>query len=166
VTPGEAGDSGRIHGWWQTRAPRERLMLGVMAAAIAAFALWLGVLRPLQAWTDAARERHARAAVDLDHVEAAVRDIHAAEKERPAQPAGDEFRRAILDAAASVQVPVARQRTDGAALVVGIDAVTAPALFSWLDHLRAAHGLAPASLEIDKRNGALRVEAAFRPTAQ
>lgn len=166
MTPSEAGDSGRIHGWWQTRAPRERLMLGMMAAAIAAFAVWLGVLRPLQAWTDATRERHARAAADLDNVEAAVGDIHAVENERRAPPAGDEFRRAILDAAAAARVPVARQRTDGPTLVVGIDAVTAPALFSWLDRLRTAHGLAPASLEIDKRNGALRVEVAFREAAK
>ena len=166
MTPSAADTNDRINGWWRTRAPRERLMLAVMAVAIAAFVLWLGVLRPLQAWTDAARQRHERAAVELGEVEAAVRDIQALETGRPGSPSEPEFERTVLEAAAVAQVPVTRQRTDGGTLVVGIDAVAVPALFDWLDRLRTRHGIAPASLEIGKRNGALRVEAGFRPTAR
>lgn len=152
----------RLRDRWDTFAPRERAMLAVMAIAIAIFVLWLGVLRPLQARADAAAREHQRAAADHAELAASVGAIQETRADQPVPPAGDAFTRTVLDAAAAAQVPVTRQRNDGGLLVIGIDAVAAPALFGWLDGLRSGHGIAPASLDVGKRNGALQVEVAFR----
>ena len=53
----------RVRHWWRQREPRERWMLGVMVAAVAAFVLWYGVMVPLHTAADAAHQRHARAAL-------------------------------------------------------------------------------------------------------
>lgn len=161
-------DSGirlRASDWWLAREPRERLMLVVMGIAVAAFVLWLGLLRPLQAWAEEARARHDRAAAGLAWVQSAVRELEARGIGQPA-PQADQadngFKDIILATAASARVEVTRQRTDEAGgLSIGIDAVGAPELFAWLDRLYADHGIAPVSMQVDKRNGALRVEVAF-----
>lgn len=154
----------RFRDRWDAFAPRERAMLALMAVAVGAFVLWLGVLRPLQARADAALRDHQRAAADHAELEAGIRAIRDLQANRPATPTGDALTRAVLDSATAAQVPVTRQRSDAGLLVIGIDAVAAPALFGWLDGLRNRHGIAPASLDIGKRNGALHVEVAFRQT--
>ena len=136
----------RVRESWASLAPRERTMLAVMALAIAAFVLWLGIVRPLQ------------------DVQARVRDIRAMEASRPALPSGERFAPAIMDAAAVGQVAITRQRIgDGGVLEVGIDAVAAPALFGWLEALRTGHSITPASVEVRERNGALQAEVSFNP---
>ncbi|KGM56515.1 hypothetical protein N799_03620 [Lysobacter arseniciresistens ZS79] len=152
----------RFRDRWDTFAPRERAMLALMAVAVAAFVLWLGVLRPLQARADAAVRDHRRAAADHAELAAAIRAIRELQADRPAITTGDAFTRAVLESATAAQVPVTRQRSDAGLLVIGIDAVAAPALFGWLDGLRNRHGIAPASLDIGKRNGSLRAEVAFQ----
>ena len=153
-----------IRSWWQALAPRERAMLGVMLVAIAAFALWLGAIRPLQQARDAASQHYDRAAADLREVAMAVETMASLQAQRPSPPAGEAFARTILDAAATAHVPVARQRSDDAGVLeVGIDAVSAPVLFGWLDGLRQRHGIAPTVLDVTERNGELRVQARFTP---
>ncbi|MGD9812097.1 MAG: type II secretion system protein GspM [Sphingobium sp.] len=34
--------------WWNARAPREKILLAIMAALIASMVLWLGVYRPVE----------------------------------------------------------------------------------------------------------------------
>ena len=161
--PGSSAGS-RVRESWASLAPRERTMLAVMALAIAAFVLWLGIVRPLQDFAGDATQRAQRAAGDLREVQARVRDIRAMEANRPAPPSGERFAPAIMDAAAVGQVAIARQRIgDGGVLEVGIDAVAAPALFGWLEALRTGHSITPASLEVRERNGALQAEVSFNP---
>lgn len=150
--------------WWRSREPREQRMLAVMFAAIAAFALWLGVVAPLQRARDAARERHDRTVEDLREVERGVDAITALQARGPTASTGGNFAGTILDTAAAAQVPVSRQRIDDAGVLeVGIDAVGAPALLGWLDGLGRQYGIAPMTLEITERNGSLQVQASFRP---
>ena len=152
--------------WVLSRAPRERLMLAVMAAAVVAFGLWLGLVRPMQAVAGDAKVRHEGAAAELIELRAALEELRALRTRQPIAPAGALFERALLDTAETAQVAIARRRTDGTgATIVGIDTVAAPALFGWLEQLRTAHGIAPESLEVTERNAALRVEAVFRPAA-
>lgn len=147
--------------WWHARAPRERAMLLAMLAAVAAFVLWLGVWRPLQAAADAARAQRLHAVAALAEVRAQVATIAALRAQRP-PPDRDALAKIVLQAAAAAQVPVSRRRTDAAGVfTVGIDAVSAPALFAWLDALGRRHGLAPVTLEIRERDGRLAVEAGF-----
>ncbi|MGQ4658968.1 type II secretion system protein GspM [Lysobacter sp. F6437] len=149
--------------WWQSRELREQRMLAMMFVAVAAFALWFGVVAPLQHMRDAARDRRDSAAADLQEVTQAVDAITALQARNPGLPTGDAFTSAILDTAASTQVPVSRQRTgDAGMLEIGIDAVAAPALLGWLDALIQQHGIAPQALDISERNGSLQVQASFR----
>lgn len=48
--------------WWNGRAPRERLLLAIMLALLAAVAGWLGVLRPLESGLRGAMRANAEAA--------------------------------------------------------------------------------------------------------
>lgn len=153
--------------WWQSREPREQRMLAVMFAAIAAFALWFGVVAPLQRACDAAQDRHDRAVEDLREVGRGVDAITALQARRPTGSTGGNFAATILDAAAAAQVPVSRQRIDDAGVLeVGIDAIGAPALLGWLDGLGRQHGIAPMTLDITERNGSLQVQASFRPPSR
>jgi len=152
-----------LQSWWQLREPRERTMLLVMLAALAAFALWLGMFL-LQRAAANARAHHDRAAAVLAEVESAAQAITVLQERRPAPPAADAFAGVVLAAAATGEVSVSRRRTDDAGvLTLGIDAVTAPVLMAWLDDLHRQHGLAPQALDIHERNGRLQVEVAFAP---
>lgn len=154
-----------LQSWWQLREPRERTMLLVMLAALAAFALWLGMFL-LQRAATTARAHHDRAVAALAEVESAVQAITALQERRPAPPAGDAFAGVVLAAARAGEVSVSRRRTDDTGvLTLGIDAVTAPVLMAWFDDLHRQHGLAPRTLDIHERNGRLRVEVAFAPAA-
>ncbi len=148
--------------WWNARAPRERVMLLTMLAALAAFVLWLAVWRPLHAAADAARAHRLQATATLAEVRAQVAAIARLRAQRPPPSDSSALAKTVLQAAAAERVPVSRQRTDPAgAFIVGIDAVAAPALFAWLDALGRQHGVAPAKLEIRERGGQLAVEAGF-----
>lgn len=148
--------------WWSGRNARERAMLALMLLAIAVFALWLGAWRPLDAAARAAHLHRLRASADLAEVRALTAAIAERQAQRPPPLSGEALPRAIARSAAAGGVAISRQRTDAdGRLVVGIDAVDAPALFAWLDLLARQHGLAPVSLKVEERDGSLVVEAGF-----
>lgn len=150
--------------WWQSRQPREQLMLAVMSVAIGIFLLWSGAIVPLRHAHDAAMVHYDRAVTDLRETEHAVAMIAALQAQRPAPPASDAFASTIVEAATATQVPITRQRTDDAGVfTLGIDAVDTPALLAWLEGLHRQHGIAPSTLDISERNGRLQVQASFSP---
>lgn len=154
--PGSPGD------WWSARNTRERAMLALMLLAIAAFVLWLGAWRPLDAVARAAHLHRLRASADLAEVRALTAAIAERQAQRPPPLSDEALPRAIARSAAAGGVAISRQRSAGdGRFVVGIDAVEAPALFAWLDLLARRHGLAPVSLKVEERDGSLAVEAGF-----
>lgn len=143
LTRGRTG-AGITH-WWQQREPRERLMLGTMVLAIAAFVAWYGVFVPARHWRDAAQRRHDQAAAELLGVRQELATLRAS-----AGPArsGDQ----LLASAHAAGVRVARQQAgDAGGVVLEIDDVAAAQLFAWLDALHA-DGIAPRTLDI-RRDG-------------
>lgn len=148
--------------WWQDRAPRERGMLALMMLALALFIGWYAVLAPLQRLADRARDRRGNAAALLAEVRAAVTETGSGGQAGiPADPLAT-----LLQGAAAGGVSISRQRDgDGGNVVLGIDAVQAPALFAWLDTMRREHGIAPLGLEVEERNGQLQAEVTFAPFA-
>ena len=66
---------GQAGAWWGGRTLRERRMLMVMTALLAATAVWLGVVRPVLAWREAAATRATTAALTLAEVRAAVASL-------------------------------------------------------------------------------------------
>lgn len=152
----------RLLEWWHARNPRERILLAVMAAAIAAFAIAYGVVLPLRDAREAARERHARALALYAEVESEARALAALRRGRPAPPRGAAYAGAIVDAAGAAGVAIARQDAGAEGrLVVGIDATSSAALLGWLDALRQRHGIVPESLRVEKSDGRLRAEVVF-----
>lgn len=154
-----------LQAWWRGRLPRERAMLAVMAALLAAFAWWYGLLWPLRALRDDAGERHDRAALALQ--EAGMQA--AALADRPAAlPPGDRdvLLRLLHDSTRDAGLVPGRQRSaaDGA-VVLEFERVEAPALFGWLGRLADEAGLAPSLLQVERADGRLRAEVGFGGSA-
>lgn len=154
----------RIAAWWQGLSPRERAMVAAMCAAIAAFVAWFGVLAPLRAARDEARQRHAEAVRAAAHVDAALARIAAIRAQRPPPPAADAWQAIVIDSAGAAGLGLERQEVlpDGA-LAIGIGGAAAPALFGWLDALRLEHAIAPDVVDIERRDGRLRASLRFPP---
>ena len=152
--------------WWQGREPRERAMLATMAAMLAAFAWWYGLLWPLRSLYDAAQARHDHAAAALQAVEAEVAALGGHAGARSAAPGGEALQRLLLDSTREAGLAASRQRTapDGS-VVLEFERVASPALFGWLGGLVDTHGIAPASLRVERTDGQLRVEAGFAGAA-
>lgn len=126
---------GSVQDWLDTRTPRERGLLAVMAAAFLGVALWLGVARPVAAWKAAAAERRADAAADLVLTGRAAGD---------AGVAGD-------------AESVAQETASAAGLAVtmeggrfSVSGAATPALFGWLAALRTEHGVEVDELIVSK----------------
>lgn len=149
--------------WWQQREPRERAMLALMCAAIAAFVLWYGVFLPLRHARDTAQARHARAAADLAQVQAELAEVADLRERLPAPPADAQaLRQAVLASAERAGLEVGRGREDGPdGFGIESEAATPVQLFAWLDDLRLHHGLAPAVLSVARNQDGLRVQARF-----
>ncbi|WP_407352266.1 type II secretion system protein GspM [Luteimonas sp. R10] len=157
-------DATRLADWWRAREPRERRMVAVMLAAVAAFVLWYGIVAPLRQVRDDARARHAEAVAAAGEIERALAHVEASSARLPPAPAGDAFATTVVDSAGAAGVAVSRQDDGGdGVLVIAIDAVDAPALFGWIDALRREHGIAPLALQVDKHGGRLRAELRFAP---
>src|SRR5690606_34522864 len=138
----------RFRAWWQGRAPRERAMLALMAAMLAAFAWWYGLLWPLRVLRDDAGAHYDRAALALQAAGA---------------PRGGVARqRDLLERARAAGLVPSRQRTaaDGT-FVLEFERIPAPALFGWLGGLADRDALAPASLRVERADGHLRAEVGF-----
>jgi general secretion pathway protein M len=147
--------------WWQTRAPRERLMLGVMCAALAAFVGWYALYTPLWHW-------HARAWAHYADAAQLVLDVStkAATTNRIAAPGPVALAEIIASSARDAGVSItSQQRRAAGGVDVQIDAVGAAALFGWLERLRQAHGLAPTQLSVVRDQGQLRVRCSFAESA-
>lgn len=123
--------------WWQDRSPRERVLVAVMLALLAALAGWLLLLRPLAA---------ARLAAQADAVAAQARladatTLAAAIKARPAAtqaPVLDVLNRRL--AAAGLQA--ARLEAQGAGqAVLEIAAINGRLLTGWAAALEQSDGL-------------------------
>lgn len=159
---GFTGFTARLSAGWQARQPRERVMLAVMAVSIGAFAYWYGGVAPLRNLAASARADHERSAARLAVVRGHLVAVREARAAAPALPDGDAYAAILLDTASAAGISVSRQRARGAGgLAVGIDAVDAAPLFSWLDTLRSVHGIAPDVVDIGRRDGRLHAEVAF-----
>src|SRR5690606_37845967 len=146
----------RILSCWRGREPRERAMLAVMAALIAAFAWWYGLLWPLRAMREGAAARHASAVADLHQVEAEVAVL--AGSGGPSPPVGgDALQRRILDIVREAGLSPSRPRGAAAgAFGPAFERVAAPALRGWLGPLAGAEGIAPSALSVERAGGGLR----------
>lgn len=153
---------GQLQQAWDGRTRRERQMLAVMALLVAAVAIWLGIVRPLDGWRDEAAGDRARAEAHLVEVQTAMT--------RLAPATGGEAPRS--DAQGLEPVLLQTASAAGLQLTTGMDpsgrigfrAANAPAtaVFGWLGALDTTHGLQPVSLSVvENADASLQVEGAF-----
>ena len=148
--------------WWRGRESRERAMLAVMAALLAAFAWWYGLLWPLRALRDDAAAHHERAVVALHATEAELAALAASGRGASSAATGEALQHRVLASVRESGLVPARQRTsaDGA-FVLEFERVASADLFGWLGRLVDEDGIAPSSLRVERADGGLRAEAGF-----
>lgn len=135
-------------GWWQQRAGRERVLLGLMTLGIALFVAWYGVAVPLLRWQASGQQQREQATARQQQLH---RDL-ALLQDLPADLAAVQAQwQASLQHAG---LPIAQQqRQPGQPLVVELAAQPEPAVMAWLAQLPA--GLQPDRLQLWRSNGAL-----------
>ncbi|NYZ63902.1 type II secretion system protein GspM [Luteimonas deserti] len=157
----------RLQSWWRQREPRERRMLGLMVLALAAFVLWYAVLVPLRQARASAQVRYERAALALVQTELQLAQLRTLDQRELAPPEdAAALKQTVMAAAQATGLAVSRERErdqDSGGFGIEVDAASPQQLFAWLDALRQAHGLAPSTLSVAKREGMLRVQAEFDP---
>jgi general secretion pathway protein M len=128
----------RISSLWAERSARERWMLGVMFALLAAVILWFGVARPL----DRAQRDSRQTLLDATDRNAAIRAAVRQLKTLPRIPAGnavatplDQY---VGQGAGEAGLTLERAQAQGAdRMDIAIASVRPVALFSWLARLEA-----------------------------
>lgn len=112
--------------WWDGRSPRERQMLAVMGALVLGVIGWLGMVRPLDAWTaDQARARVV--------AERRLTQIEIAVVQRGARPAeAVDLQALVASTAPAAGVQPTLGMSEGGRLGFRLDRVTTAQAFGWL----------------------------------
>ncbi len=127
--------------WWRERSDREQRMLAGLGVLLVIVVGWLGIIRPLDSATSAARERHARAVVALADLQE-LRDRAAQATNRPQLPLDETLAPFVTRSAADAGMTVERLEAEGSHQVkVNIAAVRPAAFFGWAQRLEVQHGL-------------------------
>jgi len=137
----------RAHGWWDGRTVRERRLLGVMFALVAAVLIWLLVVRPVQAWQVAAADRRVEAETTLTEVRAGLRVIApSATTTAPANAEGLEP--LVRRTAEAAGLTVVTTMAPGGGLGIQMSQAPGRETFAWLAALEADHGIKVCSLGV------------------
>lgn len=156
----------RVREAWQQRAPRERMMVSVMLAMVAAFVLWYAVYVPLRTLRDTVHAQRVMSdaqwhAARADAATLRVMQGTGSTASRPAN--AQALRIAVAAAAETAGLGISRQREDDqGGWEIEADEVSSTQLFAWLDLLRTRHAMVPDSLSAVRSGRQLRVQASFR----
>lgn len=127
--------------WFRDRSEREQRMLAALGVLLVIVVGWLGIIRPLDGATAAARERHARAVVALADLQE-LRDRAAKATNKPQLPLDETLAPFVTRSAADAGLTVERLEAEGAHQVkVNVAAVRPAAFFGWAQRLEVRHGL-------------------------
>ncbi len=138
---------------WNSRTPRERVLLCVMMALIAVLALWYGVVQPLRQGALAASEARAAAMARFSEATLAGQRIQTLQGRFGAQRTAAQMESLVTQSAAANGMMLDRQQANGAVLTVWADAADARTVFAWLDRLQARQGITVASLTVAPADG-------------
>lgn len=144
---------------WTARSPRERLMLGVLAAVLGGVVLWLA-LEGLSGWRDAAEARAERAA--LDHAEVLAGAALAGRAREQASAEGLEALVRRTAGANGFEPDLGAPGPDGA-VTVSLDTAASPAVFVWLAQLEAQGVRVTAFTALKNPDATLQVRVTLAP---
>lgn len=129
--------SARLKALWAARTPRERWLLGTMAALFALVLVWLLILRPLGDMLSAAKERHGNAVAALAEARDQAAAISALERQKPAAIQGP-IDQAVAAAASEAGFKLSQLQPEGPGRVsIAIGTARPQALFGWIAGLEA-----------------------------
>lgn len=150
--------------WWAGRSPRERVLLGVMAALLAAVLVWLIFVAFANA-RDRAVLRLDTAVTDMGRINAAAAVIRRAQRAGPAPAAGTAVM--IIGAAAS-QTGLALSRIDPQGndrVGIAIANASSKAVFGWIAGLERRGYLVDRLTIRTNSDATIAVEGVIRPRA-
>ncbi|MCR5874062.1 type II secretion system protein M [Phenylobacterium sp. J426] len=155
--------NGRMEAWWTGRTARERMLVAVMGAAIAAFALWFGAYRPVALAKAAAERRFDAALEEQAAVRSAAARIRRLQAQAAAPPGAAPAAEAVNASAAAAGLTLQRIEPDETGGVqVAIGGVSSVKLFGWLAALQRDYGVTPRHLTVIKDEaGGLSADATF-----
>ena len=132
--------------WWDARAPRERVLLLIMAAMAAVWLAVIAIWQPLQA-------ARASLAVELDRHERAIAVLQSQPAIAAPVRATDDRPVNILvtETAATFDLTIRRLQPEGARLRVVLDEVPFDAVILWLEALQRDQGLQVTEVEMTRR---------------
>lgn len=127
--------TGRFQAMWAERSPRERQLLAVMFALLAAVILVFGIVRPLISATTAARDRLDRVTNEAGQIASAGEALRNAKKGAP-PPLTGTLVLAVSQSAGTAGFTLSTLDPQGDDRVgFTIPAAKSPALFTWLRSL-------------------------------
>jgi general secretion pathway protein M len=130
--------------WWSSRAPRERVLLAVLAAVATVYALVFLIWRPLA-------EARADARADIRAYEAVVAQARAAGPTLVRSAAAAPPAAAIGASAAAAGLTVRRLDPDGAGARVSLEDAPYDATVRWMETLEREHGLTVREARLERR---------------
>jgi general secretion pathway protein M len=152
----------RLQQAWDARTRREQRMLAGMALLAAAVVLWLGVVRPLNDWRDAAARDRAQVEAGLVEVRAALNRLGPVAGGEPRGADVQGLEPVLRESAAAAGLELTTGMDPSGRLGFRIASAPSAAVFGWLAALETAHGLQPVSLGVvENADASLQVEGAF-----
>lgn len=136
----------QARGWWTGRSPRERVMLSMMGALIAALALRFLVVAPALSWRAEAAERRAEANAQRARIEAGLARMQGSSNSTMTV---SDMEQVAGQTATAASLNVAFAPEDGG-LGFTVTQATTGALFGWLAQMQAEHGMTPRTLVVSE----------------
>jgi general secretion pathway protein M len=158
-----ASERSAFPAWWESRTPRERLLLAIMSVLIVASGFWFGIVAPVQRAEAAAAARHDRAVQRLMAVSASAQQVASLQAVRDGGPSGRVLTQAVVQTALANGVPVSRQTLDpSGGVAVAVDAVDPGSAFRWIASLQRDHGVSVSTLVLSRNpDRSLRLQVKF-----
>jgi len=150
--------------YWASRSPRERVLILLAGALIAALLLNVLMIRPLRAAKAEAASSVAVASRTLDAVSAARPDARTGAGQVTLTVAGEDLRSRLVDLATQRGLAVSRlQSNERGAIIIQFDQASAQVLFAWLEAAERQLGAMPAEASIfAEASGTVRASFEFR----
>ena len=143
-----------IKQWWETREPREKILVGTALFLSAIIAVWFGIVAPLMSAKSDARLELSRTVQDKVFIERALANINRQNNDVSGPAAdGDVFRAAVTRAAQQRGLAIARlQNGSSGTLQLSFTDAVPIELYSWLEDISREAGGTVVSASLSARD--------------
>ncbi len=143
-------ESSPLGRWFAGKEPRERLVYGLLAVAVAVVLLWSGVWKPLSDWRTVQANRHGNAQVLRDWLLANESRVRAASAAQGVEDSGRSVLPVVARAAESRGIRMGRlQPESGGVVGVTLQGQSFNDLIAWIAELQDTQGITVIRASID-----------------